>query len=94
VQLLATTEGGIPIWTTTHSGNSSDKNIFPTSISAIQNYLRELQFELDVGFVADSALYKKQFLLNKTISCDWMARVPESIKLAKARVSQSHKDTE
>jgi transposase len=57
--MLATTEGGVPFWSTTHSGNSSDKNIFPESISAIQNYLNELQLELDIGFVADSALYKK-----------------------------------
>lgn len=94
VQILATTEGGIPFWSSTHSGNSSDKNLFPESITAIQNYLREVQSELDIGFVADSALYKKEFLLNKSISCDWMARVPESIKAAKSLVSQNHKQVE
>ena len=54
--------------------------------------MKNMESELDIGFISDSSLYKKKFLLNKSISCDWIVRVPESIKAAKTLASLNHKE--
>ncbi|MGZ6459428.1 MAG: hypothetical protein ACXWQX_10315 [Bdellovibrio sp.] len=52
--------------------------------------LDAIKKDLSLGFVADSALYSKKFLLNKNIASDWITRVPESIKLAKELTEKDH----
>jgi transposase len=90
LQFLMTTESGLPFWTAVRSGNLSDRELFPAAITSIQNHIKNIKQDLSVGFVADSALYSKKFLLNKNITSDWITRVPESIKLAKNLVERDH----
>ena len=90
LQFLMTTESGLPFWTAVRSGNSSDREMFPAAINSIQNHIENIKKDLSLGFVADSALYSKKFLLNKNITSDWITRVPESIKLAKELVGRDH----
>ena len=78
VFLLATTDEGIPLLAEGHSGNASDGEIFQNAIIKIQETFNDLS--PDSIFVLDSALYSKKFLLNESISSDWITRVPESIK--------------
>ncbi len=85
-----TTDLGLPFWTSVRSGNSSDREMFPSAINLIQNHIENIKKDLSLGFVADSALYSKKFLLNKNITSDWITRVPESIKLAKELVERDH----
>ncbi|MGZ3782358.1 MAG: IS1634 family transposase, partial [Pseudobdellovibrionaceae bacterium] len=85
-----TTEVGLPFWTSVRSGNLSDRELFPAAIISIQNYIQNIKKDLSLGFVADSALYSKKFLLNKNITSDWITRVPESIKLAKELTEKDH----
>lgn len=90
LQFLMTTDSGVPFWTAVRSGNLSDRELFPVAITSIQNHIQNIKQDLSVGFVADSALYTKKFLLNKNINSDWITRVPESIKLAKDLVERDH----
>lgn len=90
LQFLMTTDSGVPFWTAVRSGNLSDRELFPAAITSIQNHIQNIKQDLSVGFVADSALYSKKFLLNKNINSDWITRVPESIKLAKYLVEREH----
>lgn len=90
LQFLMTTESGLPFWTSVRSGNLSDRELFPAAITSVQNYIENIKKDLSLGFVADSALYSKKFLLNKNITSDWITRVPESIKLAKELTEKDH----
>ncbi|PWU21467.1 MAG: hypothetical protein C5B49_02610 [Bdellovibrio sp.] len=92
LQSLVTTDSGLPFWTSVHSGNLSDKDVFTSSITAVENFVKNISADLELGFVADSALYSKKFLLNKNINSDWVSRVPESIKLAKELVARRHSE--
>jgi transposase len=65
-----TTESGLPFWTAVRSGNLSDRELFPAAITSIQNHIQNIKQDLSVGFVADSVLYSKKFLLNKNITSD------------------------
>ncbi|MGZ3771918.1 MAG: IS1634 family transposase, partial [Bdellovibrio sp.] len=90
LQFLMTTESGLPFWTSVRSGNLSDRELFPAAITSVQNYIENIKKDLSLGFIADSALYSKKFLLNKNITSDWITRVPESIKLAKELSEKDH----
>lgn len=91
VQLLITTDQGIPFWSKTYSGNANDREIFQQSVQFVNEYFKDCGFTDEVCVVSDSALYSKKFLLNKNITGSWMARVPESIKRAKQLVESDHK---
>lgn len=85
-----TTDSELPFWTAIRSGNSSDWEMSPSAINSILNHIESIKRDLSLGFVADSALYSKKFLLNKNITSDWITRVPDSIKLAKEFVERDH----
>jgi transposase len=89
VQLLVTTNSGLPCWSETFSGNTSDKDIFEKVIMKVQNYIRDSAIDHKFIYVADSALYTLKFLLNKEITGDWITRVPESISRAREIVERN-----
>jgi len=86
VQLLMTTDHGLPFWSETFTGSESDREIFQSSIAAVQGYFKEMGVANNMTIIADSALYSKRFLLNKQISGHWITRVPESIRKARKLV--------
>ena len=86
VQLLMTTENGLPFWSETFTGSESDREIFQSSIASVQKYFKDLKSGINATIIADSALYSKRFLLNKQISGHWITRVPESIQKARKLV--------
>lgn len=86
IYLLVSTEDGIPIFGECYSGNTSDNAIFQQKIIHVQDLLCE---DLEGRFlVLDSSLYNKYFLRNKSITGDWISRVPESIKACKDLISK------
>lgn len=92
VFLLATTEDGLPLLVESHSGNSTDGEIFQNAIKMIQNNLKE---EVDDKlFVLDSSLYSKDFISNEYIKSSWITRVPESIKLCREALETNYFDDE
>lgn len=86
VQLLMTTDHGLPFWSESFTGSESDREIFQSSILCVQKYFKQAGGNDDTTIVADSALYSKRFLLNKEIDGFWITRVPESIRQAKELV--------
>jgi len=92
VDLLITSDGGIPFYEKTYSGNVSDREIFQESIIAVQEYFKKYNYNKKIVTVADTALYSKKFLLNKKINGDWVTRVPETIDKAKFILSKDHSE--
>jgi transposase len=68
-----------------HSGNTSDREILPKMIHRIEDFKKNVKFNHNSLYVADSALYSRNFLLgsNSTDGVKWITRVPESIKVAR-----------
>ena len=86
VYLLVSSEDGVPLFGECYSGNASDSAVFQQKIIQLQEIIDE---HLDGRYlVLDSALYNKAFLKNKDICCDWITRVPESIKACKMVVTK------
>ena len=91
VQLLITTEHGLPFWSKSYDGNINDKEIFVRSVKHIERFFKKAHYFDEYTIIADSALYNKSFLLDKNIEGFWLTRVPESIKIARHEV-ESFKD--
>ena len=79
---------GMPIWSEPLSGNSSDKRSFHDTIARVRSFQRELNDPEEFCWVADSALYSKDYLLQSKEDILWVTRVPETIKEAKQLVER------
>jgi len=77
IDLMASSDGDIPLFIRIGSGNESDKTMFASLIKEYENLLSE-----ETIYVADSALYTSKNLhtLGET---KWISRVPSTIKKAK-----------
>lgn len=88
VYLLVATEDGIPVFSEAHSGNASDGKLFKDTIVKLSEIIHD---EIkDKFIVLDSSLYNKKFLLDRSITGNWITRVPESIKLCKDYVEREY----
>ena len=83
INLIASGDGGVPLFLSCGNGNDSDKAKFATILSDFKK-----QVDLDSIFVADSALYTAENLL--TIKhLKWITRVPLSIQAAQFYVRET-----
>jgi transposase len=82
---MATNGDGIPFWMEPLSGNKNDSETLRNTIIKIEKIRESLEIPQNFIYVADAALYSKEYLLSSKFrnSFDWITRVPESIKLAK-----------
>jgi transposase len=86
IQMAVTGPADLPFWHEALDGNSSDKSSFVETIQTVEAFKKELSSKVDFKWIADSALYNKNSLLQlKDVL--WISRVPESITEAKALVS-------
>ena len=85
VSLMCTYRSSIPVWIETLSGNSSDKVSLRKSIG---EYRKQFQAKRLPYFVADSALYSRESL-EELSQIKWVTRVPETLKEARERISES-----
>ncbi len=83
INLIASSDGGVPLFLTCGNGNDNDKAKFARILS---NYKKQVDF--DNIFVADSALYSAENLL-KLENLKWITRVPLSIKAAQFYVRET-----
>ncbi len=83
INLIASGDGGVPLFLTCGSGNDNDKAKFARILS---NFKKQVDF--DSIFVADSALYSAENLL-KLEHLKWITRVPLSIKAAQFYVREN-----
>lgn len=84
LSMVANGPAELPLWMEALDGNSSDKTSFHDSIAAVEKFRSQLDIDQPFRWVADSALYSKDKLLQS--SYEWLTRVPETITQAKALV--------
>ena len=76
-----------PLFMEPLDGNSSDKTSFHETIARVRDFQKQINVQTNFKWIADSALYTKDGLL-KNNDYNWLTRVPETIKDAKALVQQ------
>ncbi len=76
-----------PLFMEPLDGNSSDKTSFHETIARVRDFQKQINVQTNFKWIADSALYTKDGLL-KSNDYNWLTRVPETIKDAKALVQQ------
>ena len=83
INLIASGDGGVPLFLSCGNGNDNDKAKFAQLLSTFKK-----QVDFDGIFVADSALYSEaNLLLIKHLK--WITRVPLSIKAAQFYVRET-----
>ena len=83
INLIASGDGGVPLFLSCGNGNDNDKAKFAQLLS---NFKKQVDF--DSIFVADSALYTADNLL-VIEHLKWITRVPLSIKSAQFHVRET-----
>lgn len=88
-QIITSHKSALPVWLEVLSGNSSDKNSFPESVSAYCQHLGEAEkpcFVMDsAGYSADNLEAMKDVL--------WLTRVPETLTEAQRLVRETNAET-
>lgn len=88
-QIITSHKSALPVWLEVLSGNSSDKNSFPESVSAYCKHLGEAEkpcFVMDsAGYSADNLKAMKDVL--------WLTRVPETLTEAQGLVRETLAET-
>jgi transposase len=82
-----------PLFMEPLDGNSSDKSSFHETIAKVREFQKQINLQTHFKWIADSALYTKDGLL-KSNDYNWLTRVPETIKEAKALVQQPDEQVE
>ena len=75
------------------NGNNSDKESFRKTIEIVNELKKQVNLEKNFKWVADSALYSKNYLLGQNDYL-WLTRVPETIKEAKALTTKPDQEIE
>lgn len=94
LSLICSNNGGLPVFFNVHSGNTSDREIIPNIIEQFEEFLKLIEINKDFVYIADSALYSKRFLLDKKHNFQWLTRVPESVRTARAILSKDKSEFE
>lgn len=87
LSLVVNGASAIPLFMEPLSGNNSDKNSFHETIKKVNEFKKQIQVEKGFKWVADSALYGKDKLLNQNDYL-WLTRVPETVGEAKKLVEK------
>ena len=85
ISMITVSEGDLPVWINTLSGNTSDKTHFR---EVIKNYAKQLaENEEKIYFIVDSAGYSDENIREIPDIVMWLSRVPETIKMAKELIT-------
>jgi transposase len=91
LSLVVNGPSAIPLWMESLDGNSSDKTSFHETIKQVERFRSNINLEGNFKWIADSALYTKDRLLQDNDYC-WVTRVPETIVEAKKLVEKPSED--
>ena len=80
IYLMSSQDGDVPLLAKTVAGDSSDKELFRERLSELKEQIQEGE---PVYFVADSALYTRQTVVDLSSRMKWITRVPETLSEAK-----------
>jgi transposase len=89
MSLAVSGASNLPIFMEALDGNSSDKTSFHETIKKINDFKAQINLDHDFKWVADSALYTPDKLLQSEYL--WLTRVPENIKEANELVHKEDK---
>jgi len=84
LSMVTTGPAGIPIFMEVLDGNNSDKVSFHNTINKVSAIRKELSLAPIFKWVADSALYTKDKLLNHNNKLIWITRVPATLANVKS----------
>lgn len=82
LNLLVSSDGGVPLFMQTLNGNSSDTKIFRKAVTEFRRGLKENLQEVTY-WIADSKLYTDKTLREMKDDLLWISRVPDNIMDAK-----------
>jgi len=91
LSLVVNGPSSMPLWMEPLAGNSSDKSSFHEIIKNMRKFKKQINVNDSSKWVADSALYSTGKLLSSNDYL-WLTRVPETIKEARALVSQKENE--
>lgn len=86
LNLMVSGACGFPMWAEALSGNSSDKKTFHETIARVREFQKQFADVPEFLWIADSALYSKEHLLQSHLGYDWLTRAPENILAVKQLV--------
>lgn len=89
LSLAVSGASNLPIFMEALNGNSSDKTSFHETVKRVNEFKAQLNLKHDFKWVADSALYTPDKLLQSNYL--WLTRVPENIKEANELVHKEDK---
>ncbi len=90
ISLICSQDGDVPLLAQTIAGNTSDKTHFKETLSNLKN---QIQNSPNASyFVADSALYAADTLVEISSYMKWITRVPEKIKVASVLIDSIIKE--
>jgi len=88
LSLVVNGPSSMPLWMEPLDGNSSDKTSFHETIKRVRTFQKQIDLDKSFKWVADSALYAKDKLLNNN-DYIWLTRVPETIGEAKSLLEKT-----
>lgn len=90
ISLICSQDGDVPLLAQTIAGNTSDKTHFKETLSNLKD---QIQNSPNASyFVADSALYAADTLVEISSHMKWITRVPEKIKVASELIESIAKE--
>lgn len=93
LNLLVTSDGGIPLFMQALNGNSSDFTTFRKTVTEFKHGLKKNLQEISY-WIADSCFYTKETLTAVNGDLMWISRVPEKILEAKKVIKDATLKTE
>jgi transposase len=91
LSLVVNGASAIPLFMEPLNGNNSDKTSLHETIRKVREFQKQINVENKFKWVADSALYTKDKLLQNNDYL-WLTRVPETIKEAKTLAGKAAED--
>jgi len=88
LNLLVSSDGGIPLFMQALNGNSSDVTTFRKTVTEFRRGLKENLQEI-VYWVADSKFYTEDTLKETKSDLLWISRVPDNIKEARELIAST-----
>ena len=90
ISLICSQDGDVPLLAQTIAGNTSDKTHFKETLTRLKKQIQNSPHRS--YFVADSALYTADTLVEISNQMKWITRVPEKIKIASEVIGSIDKE--
>jgi len=93
LNLLVTSDGGIPLFMQALDGNSSDNTVFRKTVTEFRKGIKNNLQAIDY-WVGDCKFYTKETISQIKDETKWISRVPDNIKKAQLEIQDAAKSLE